>query len=132
MGTFIPPATVPSTTPAPSPTAVQVVQKAQYVAANARNMVRRTLLPAAIAGWNAVWNAPNPTVNTPQAVVAAMGTGAADAFAKQVALIAFCSAVLPELLGTREFPTQITAMPTGWTRTANSDGSVTLTPPAQS
>jgi hypothetical protein len=68
-------------------------------------------------GSDLVWNNSGAT---PQQVVAAFGTNAANLFQ--------LSGLLCGLIGTIS-GTAPNPVPTGWTITANSDGSVTLTPP---
>jgi hypothetical protein len=69
-------------------------------------------------GSGLVWNNSSAT---PQQVVAAFGTNAASLFQLSGLLCGLIGAIT----GTTPNP-----VPTGWTITANGDGSVTLTPPA--
>jgi hypothetical protein len=68
-------------------------------------------------GSDLVWNNSGAT---PQQVVAAFGTNAASLFQ----LSALLCGLIGGITGTTPNP-----VPTGWTITANSDGTVTLTPP---
>jgi hypothetical protein len=68
-------------------------------------------------GSDLVWNNSGAT---PQEVVAAFGTNAAGLFQLSGLLCGLIGAIT----GTTPNP-----VPTGWTITANNDGSVTLTPP---
>jgi hypothetical protein len=65
-----------------------------------------------------IWN--NPSGATPQQTVAAMGTNAAALFQ----LSSLVCTLIGQITGTTPG-----IMPAGWTYVANSDGSVTLTPP---
>jgi hypothetical protein len=66
-----------------------------------------------------IWN--NPSDATPQQTVAAMGTNAAALFQ----LSSLICVLIGQITGTTP-----SVMPAGWSYAANSDGTVTLTPPA--
>jgi hypothetical protein len=71
------------------------------------------------AGATLIWS--NPNGLTPQQAVANFGTNAAALFS----LSALLCGLIGAISGTAPSP-----MPVGWSFTANSDGTVTLTPPA--
>jgi hypothetical protein len=104
-----------------------VLTPAQIAARRIRQISKKqytALGKAGIAGHNLIWNNHNAS---PQEVLAALGTAAVAAF--QLAALNQSTVVSAAAIAGVTPPT-IPSVPTGWTVTPNSDGTVSVTPPA--
>jgi hypothetical protein len=110
---------MPLLNPTPAQLAAQQVQNLSLAGF-------KSLQQFGLQGFNLIWNNRNAT---PQQVIAALGAEAAAVFALS-ALNNQTIASAAQIGGVS--PPNMPAIPTGWTVTANPDGTVTLTPPASS